>query len=132
MSKITNEQIFELITGIQATVKDVQENQTGMQESIGGMQESIGGMQESIGGILEMQTEMKETQEKLMLAVVDDGVRLKALEDNYTDMAADVKEIKRMVEKDAKKQQDHEIEHTSNIAAHDRFEARIGVLEKSQ
>ena len=40
--------------------------------------------------------------------------------------------MKLMLDKDAKKQEIHEMEHEANLAAHDRLDTRIIVLEKAR
>jgi hypothetical protein len=118
MSKITNEQIFELLTGMQETVVE--------------MKEDIVGIKEAQTEMKEAQTEMKEVLDGLIVKFVGLDEKLDGEIKKNIKTREEVAFIKAIIEKDAKKQLDHEIEHTSNIAAHDRFEARIVALEKSK
>ncbi|MBU4275087.1 hypothetical protein KKE19_04740 [Patescibacteria group bacterium] len=53
-----------------------------------------------------------------------------ALKKDVEEIKSDVKQILTTLDGVAKSFKDHEIEHISNIAAHDRFEERINILEK--
>jgi hypothetical protein len=54
------------------------------------------------------------------------------LKSEVSEIKVDVRKILSAVDNITKKFTDHEIEHTANIGAHDRFEERITKLEESK
>lgn len=89
----------------------------------------IGDLRDMIQIVIEGQNKLEENQDKFL-------VRLMNVEDNVNDntkkinkMEVDLADVRSIVEKDAKDQADHKLEHISNIAAHDRFERRISKIE---
>lgn len=90
------------------------------------------GIKDDIVGIKDEIVVIKEKQDKILVRVIN-------LEEESKENAAfrertdkDISYIKSMLEKDAKKQEIHEMEHSANVVAHDRFETRITSLEKAK
>lgn len=68
--------------------------------------------------------------DKLSLDVFELKETVNARTEDIKDIKSDIVVIKKILEKDAKKQKIHEEEHVANIGAHDRFENRIIRVEK--
>jgi hypothetical protein len=47
------------------------------------------------------------------------------VKDDIKELKDDMKKVLKMLDKTAKSQKDHDIEHVANIGAHDRFQTKI-------
>jgi len=75
--------------------------------------------------------EFNEKTDKLLTEIITTSDNVRELKNRVDGMDEKIDVIIGMLEKNAKKDSDHEIEHVSNIAAHDRFQNDIDQI-KSQ
>lgn len=125
MPKITNEAIFNSIESISNALQTLTKKVDGIADRQDGLEKKFIDMENKFIG-------MEKKQEDLLAKVIK--LEHWAMEKNeiIEKISKDVSFIIGIVEKDAKKLKDHEAEHSANVSAHDRLDARIKVLEKAK